>query len=510
MNYSFNLLERPWIPCLTRHGTVEPLSLRETLARAHELIRITHESPLVPVSVIRLLLAVLHRVFGPPNAASWAELWRNAHFDMAIMDRYFAQWRGRFDLFDAERPFYQDPSCRKQKAAPVSKLMHEAATGSNATLFDHSVDMSPNPVEAAEAALQLIAHQVFALSGTGTPDSEVAGSKYAGRSPTAKGVICLVRGDSLRQTLLLNLRRYHPAQEVPFGGVEDIPAWERTGSVEVRDRIPSGWLDLLTWQSRRILLFPEGATMAPKVRKAAVMKGEAVSDSFALSGKDSMIAWQFLPKAQKDASPWIPLSFREEKAVWRDAHSLFGRFEDQSVRPPVLDWIGDLTDEVLDETHRYALDVAGLCICSKKAAKVLSWHAESLPLPLTLLKQPALWTQVKRALEISENGEDALRFGAKRLAERLLTPQDRVGGEKKDPDKKAVSRLAGSLQRLQHYWAGLYNEFQKFIVDLAAGGSESIDTDTGLTPALGEWIRQCRRSARRYPPPRPAVAAPAA
>ena len=497
MSYSFNLLERPWIPCLTRQGTAVPLSLRETLARAHELLNITHESPLVGVSVMRLLLAVLHRVYGPRNAASWAILWRSPSFDMAALDGYFDQWRGRFDLFDAERPFYQDASCRKEQAAPVSKLMHETASGSNATLFDHSVDMSPNPVEAAEAGLQLIAHQVFALSGTGTPDSEVAGSKFAGRSPTAKGVICQVRGDDLRQTLLLNLRRYDPAQEVPFGGSEDSPAWERVESAQVRERIPSGWLDLLTWQSRRILLFPEGDTLAPKVRNAAVMKGEAVSNSFALQKRDSMMAWRLLPKAKQGASPWIPISFREGRAVWRDAHSLFGRFEDQSVRPPILDWIAELADEVLDETHRYALDVAGICTSEKQVAKVLSWHAESLPLPLTILKQPALCAQVKNALEMAENGESALRSGTKRLADRLLTPQDRVGGEKKDSDKNTVSRLAGSLLRLQHYWAGLQIEFQKFIVDLAAGGRDSIDVETGLTEALAEWIRQCRRSAKR-------------
>jgi CRISPR system Cascade subunit CasA len=493
MSYSFNLLERPWIPCLTRQGIVIPLSLRETLARAHELLNIAHESPLVGVSVMRLLLAVMHRVYGPPDAASWAILWHSPSFDMAALDRYFDQWRGRFDLFDAERPFYQDASCQKEQAGPVSKLMHETVSGNNATLFDHSVDVSPTPVEAAEAALQLIAHLVFALSGTGTPDSEVAGSKYTGRSPTAKGVICLVRGDDLRQTLLLNLRRYHPAQEVPFGGAEDMPAWERLQSAQFRERIPCGWLDLLTWQSRRTRLFPEGDTLAPTIRYAAVMAGEAVSNSFALPKKDSMMAWRLLTKARQGASPWVSISFREERAVWRDAYSLFGRFEDQSVRPPILDWIGELADEVLDATHRYALDVAGICTPEKQVAKVLSWHAESLPLPLAILKQPALCAQVKKALEMAKNGEDALQSGTRRLAERLLPPQVRVGREKKDD----VSRLVKSLLRLQDYWAGLQIEFQKFIVDLAAGGLDSIDVDTGRTEALTGWIRQCRRSARR-------------
>jgi CRISPR system Cascade subunit CasA len=493
MSYSFNLLEQPWIPCLTPQGTTVSLSLRDAFARAHDLRGITHESPLVAVSALRLLLAVLHRIHGPRNAAAWAALWRASSFDIASFDPYFDQWRNRFDLFDVERPFYQDASIPQDRAVPVSKLMHAAASGNNATLFDHSLDGGCPAITAAEAALQLLVNQTFAIGGLITPDPSISNSKSAEGSPTVKGALCLVRGENLFQTLLLNLRRYAPAQEVPFGSAADTPAWERAESAKVRERVPSGWLDLLTWQSRRILLLPEGDTTAPTVRKAALMKGEAVSTSFALQGKDSMMAWQLLEKASKDTNPWIPLSFREERAVWRDAHCLFGNFADQSVRPPVLDWICDLTDETLDERCRHALDIAGLCTFQ---AKILSWHSESLPLPLAILKTPALYGQVKKALEMAEEGQSAIARGARRLAERLLAPQESVQGKKKDADKETVTHLSNSLLRLQHYWSPLQIEFQKFIVDLAAKGSESIDPDTGSAPAMCEWIRQCRRSAR--------------
>jgi CRISPR system Cascade subunit CasA len=493
VKYSFNLLERPWIPCLTLQGVTEPLSIPDTLARARELLSITHESPLVSISVMRLLLAVLHRVYGPQNAASWMMRWRAPSFEMAALDVYMDRWRGRFDLFDAGHPFYQDASIPRTLAGPVSKLIHGAASGNNATLFDHSVDDRCAPITAQEAALHLVTHQTFAVGGTATPDPSVPKSKFTKGSPTVKGTLSLVRAADLYQTLLLNLRRYSPAQEVPFAGAQDNPAWERTRPAQAVERIPSGWVDLLTWQSRRIILCPEGDAMAPVVGKAAVMKGETVSDSFALQGKDSMMAWRLLPQARKDTNPWSPLAFHETRAVWRDAYSLFGNFGDQSIRPPILDWIGELTEEGLDETQRYALDVAGLCTFQ---AKVLSWHAEALPLPLTILKLPALCAQVKTALEMAENGQRALVSGTKRLAERLLTPQDRASGEKKVPDKKAVSRLSEALLRLEHYWADLQIKFQRFIVDLAAAGPEAIDIDTGLTPALVEWIRQCRHSAK--------------
>lgn len=307
-----------------------------------------------------------------------------------------------------------------------------------------------------------------------------------------KAALCVVRGNDLHQTLLVNLRRYQPEQEVPFGNADDTPAWEKTTPVEVGDRIPEGWLDLLTWQSRRILLVPDGDPATPEVSRVAVLKGTSVASSFVLQGKDSMIAWRRMLKATSEEPPWLPLGFRKERAVWRDAHSLFGSLADSSVRPPILDWISELADEILDPSHCYALDVAGLCT---DRAKVFSWHSESLPLPVLILKTPILYGQVKLALECAEAGEAAVRFGARCMAERLLTPQDSIGGEKRSADKKAVAQVADSLLRLQYYWAALQNGFQRLLVDLAEGGPDSLDADTGFTPPLREWILHCRQTA---------------
>ncbi len=492
MTYSFNLLERPWIPCLSRDGTTESVSLRDILVRSHEFVGITHESPLVGVSVMRLLLAVLHRVYGPRDEAAWMALWRAPAFETAPLDRYLSQCRGRFDLFSDTRPFFQDGGIPEELAVPVSRLLHAAASGNNPTLFDHSMDDGCAAIAAEEAALQIVTHQAFAVGGLVTPDSAIPNTKSADGSPGVKGALCSVRGDDLHHSLLLNLRRYDPAVGIPFGSSQDLPSWEREESARVCERGPSGWLDLLTWQSRRIRLLPSGDPKTPVVPKVAVLKGETVTDNFDPHGKDSMLAWQLLEKTIKGRSPWIPVGFRAERAVWRDAHSLMGKFENQSVRLPILDWLGMLTDEGLDEATHLALDVAGLCT---DRAKLLSWHAEQLPLPFAILSQAALCVQIKRALEAAESGENALRRATRHLAGRLLVPQDRAGGEARAPDKKAVSHLTDSLLRLHHYWACLHGGFQVFLVDLAADGPSSIDRDTGMTPALGEWIRQCRHSA---------------
>ena len=67
----FNLIDEPWIPCL-RDANTPPtlLTLREVFAQAPRLWQIADPSPIVTISLHRLLLAILHRsLHGPRNAA---------------------------------------------------------------------------------------------------------------------------------------------------------------------------------------------------------------------------------------------------------------------------------------------------------------------------------------------------------------------------------------------------------------------------------------------------------
>jgi CRISPR system Cascade subunit CasA len=104
---------------------------------------ISDSSPLVTAALHRLLLAILHRCFGPATPEDWAVLWRGRDkgFPMDRIRSYLLAWRHRFDLFDEARPFYQTAKLRSQKRkAPASKLLPELASGNNATLFDHTCD----------------------------------------------------------------------------------------------------------------------------------------------------------------------------------------------------------------------------------------------------------------------------------------------------------------------------------------------------------------------------------
>ena len=108
------------------------------LSDAHRLQEIADASPLVTVALYRLLLAILHRVFGPPTLDDWERLWESGAFDRDRVAEYLNAWRHRFDLFDEQRPFYQSPSLPDKMLKSVSKLALEYASGNNPALFDNT------------------------------------------------------------------------------------------------------------------------------------------------------------------------------------------------------------------------------------------------------------------------------------------------------------------------------------------------------------------------------------
>ncbi len=72
-----------------------------------------------------------------------------------------------------------------------------------------------------------------------------------------------------------------------------------------------GWLDQLTWLSRRIELVRQGDVVVGFVRCV----GQGFVDQ---AVKDPMVAW----KADEKRG-LLPVSIRIDRAFWRDAHVLF-------------------------------------------------------------------------------------------------------------------------------------------------------------------------------------------
>ncbi|NLG48937.1 MAG: type I-E CRISPR-associated protein Cse1/CasA, partial [Chloroflexi bacterium] len=261
MTYHYDLISEPWVPCVTDDGRMEELGLRDALVQAHRFRELGGESPLVSAALYRLLLAVVHRVFGPEGRDAWAELWARKCWDAAALDAYFARWRHRFDLFDEDRPFFQ-ASYPGAKPKSIISLVHHMASGNNPVLFDHHTETDGASLSPAEAARALVAAQSFGLGGlSGFPEKFTDGS-------CARGVLFLVVGDTLFETLMLNMP-YRSKEDDPLGLEKpDMPCWEMDDPLNLDGGRPYGLQDRYTWLNRRVrLLGPDIGPSGPRVRE---------------------------------------------------------------------------------------------------------------------------------------------------------------------------------------------------------------------------------------------------
>src|SRR4030042_5642495 len=302
MAISFNLIDKPWIPCIRLRGKHGELSLRDVLREAAQIREIRGDSPLETASLHRLLLAVLHRVFGPEGWTAWNQLWRRGQFDTAQMDGYLDRRdiHPRFDLFDPKRPFYQSRDSRAGEKSVIS-LVLEMASGNNAALFDHHTEDDDVALTPAQAARAVITSQAFGIGGTNPPTGDCTDA------PCAKGIIFLVSGDNVFETLMLNLVRYGGEDPIP-NYPDDSPAWEQDDPFKPGRTKPKGYLDYLTWHNRRIWLFPE------ETASGALVKRMCWAAGLRLDANDIDPMKQYV--ADKDEG-WRPLSFESDRPVWR-------------------------------------------------------------------------------------------------------------------------------------------------------------------------------------------------
>ena len=457
MSFTFDLLREPWVPCIRHDDSPVELGLRDALARAHELRELGGESPLVTAALYRLMLAVLHRVFGPPGIKAWATLWGLGHWDESALDAYLDRWQERFNLFHPQHPFYQAPDERVQPKA-VNSLIQDLAFGNKATLFDHHTDEEGVALTPAQAARAVVASQTFGLAGlAGTPQKFTDGT-------CARGVLFLAQGETLFETLALNLLQY-PNESVMPCSRDDQPAWEMDDPYTADRIVPKGYLDYLTWQNRRVLLIPEegaegvyvrGMTMAPALRLDTSML-------------DPMKHYS----VDEKRGPAV-LRFREERALWRDSAALFC-LHSKGYRPPrVFEWLSRIVDQGhLDrsQTRRYlALGMAN------DQAKVDFYRAERMPLPLDYLnpEKEELVEKLGTATEMAEETARQLWGTTRKLATFILAP-DADGPGARQPAREDLDHLTDEWAVERRYWSRLEVPFRQTMEAIPNGPDAALE-----------------------------------
>ncbi len=190
-NHEFDLLIHEWIPCLGSGDIPKPYSIRSALENASQIRSIEHESPVVRIATLRLLLAFCYRVAyanGVPLCSfrNWQALqtvWREG-IPSQWIDRYLdeCQCWDRFRLFDDEHPFFQVAGLEcmgGKQPEPATRLAFEQFGGTPTSLWEHLAEVPSVP----EAALYLVTCQAFGASASNTSNAMVGDLEY---SPTGR------------------------------------------------------------------------------------------------------------------------------------------------------------------------------------------------------------------------------------------------------------------------------------------------------------------------------------
>lgn len=467
----FDLLSRPWLPVIDLRGDEYELGLRELLTHAHELRRLVGETPTMTAALHRLVLAFAHSAYGPATEADWNRLWTDPTLPAPEVPH-----EDRFDLFHPNRPFLQCPALSVKEPGPVTKLVMYRASGNNRTLFDHTTAGQRTSLDPADAARWLVTVQAYDAGGLKTPFTKVKSSKAA--LGNQYGCV-LVEGPTLKETLLLNLLVYAPKNEEPRGTREDDrPAWDgEPPDPEPEERHAKGWLDVLTWPSRRVLLHRSDDD---RVDGVVISPGAQLRTERAKVPDLSLVEHMAAYGKAKNTTSYQPVRLDDRRGVWRHARDLLlGDQENgERLRPRALDQIADML--VIPSDTVYTLRVFGQQL-NRQGGAVTYWREEAVAAPVALMRATVdemVDTVLYRAVTLADEAGLALR----NLERGFL--------------KEAASPIAGAEIDLP-YWSQLVKPFDGFLLSLA----EEIEAERPVLSAL-TWCdtvtRICQGAGRRW------------
>lgn len=213
MNIAFDR----WIPVVTAAGKPDLASLSAVLAEGEMFVDLAVR-PHERVALMRLFICVAHAALdGPKDYFEWCDVPKTLP---EASQKYLKYWDegGVFELFDKDKPWLQVKELTGEKTSPVALLDFELATGNNSTLFDHGGQLNHRKIESARLALNLLTFLNFS-SGGGSPIAQWKTVKTSQvGNPDAPCLSqsmahCLLRGNSLAETIRLNLPTYEQVEE---------------------------------------------------------------------------------------------------------------------------------------------------------------------------------------------------------------------------------------------------------------------------------------------------------
>ncbi|MEV4545231.1 type I-E CRISPR-associated protein Cse1/CasA [Micromonospora echinaurantiaca] len=340
MTKSFDMLTRPWIPVVAGRES-KLVGLHELFVRAAEFDDLAVPVPPAAAGLWRILYAISARVTGLDalRGAQWQQrqeqVLDQGGFVPDEVDAYFAKYANRFDLFDAHRPWMQDPRLTVEcpKSSGINKLVFDRPAGNTQVWFGHHTDDNPAALPPEEAAWYLIAQLYYGAAGR-CSSREVAGQNFAdSNSGPLRGAMSYhPLGENLFESLVVGVPQGTSGQaEGP-----DVCPWERE---ELPD--PLGVPGSVSW--------PCGA-LTGRARHAVLLvsdaAGEAVTDAYvtwAWRLPGAAAADPYVVRRQNKEGGWYQLPADGSRALWRDIDALLGgTSEIKTHRPDIMTAAADL------------------------------------------------------------------------------------------------------------------------------------------------------------------------
>ncbi len=448
---------------MTPDFQVKEVSLVELFETWETLREIQADNPPTTLAIYRLLLAILHRAYqGPRDEDHWEEIFED---DGAKAIAYLNEHSDRFDLLHPEHPFMQDPILPPEKAVPVYAIH----TMSTSQVFSHEHEWSGYSISLPQAARLLVRLQgVDITSLRAFYVGQSSGNRSAVNTPTINAANVLIRGSTLKQTLMFNLMRYDPASDIPsvITG-DDLPAWETSYAGKPKKTVPQGYISYLTFPWRRLRLFVEDS----EVSQLAITMGNSLPD------KVSPQQWECGVAYRNDKPVRLSLS----KQLWRDADTFLLTSEKQH-RPRIVDWLAEL-DDLVDDVVTF--QISGL---SADKAKPLGWNWEQLSAPIQYVTNSDLAETLKQAIAIAESHQQVFRSFKG-------SPYFALAEALKNGD---AGSLANALDGESRYWAALDRKFPKLLNALPQDSETGAD---GITrygfKELPAWTQTVQSAARQ-------------
>lgn len=477
---SFNLIDEGWLPCFYCDGSSKPtyLGLKDVLLNAGDLRELRDDSPCATAALLRLLLAILYDCFPwsrDTGDDEWEAMWNEKTFPSAEIVKYFEEHADCFDLFHKEKPFFQLPHLelfslklqKKQKievteTSPIARLMPEAASNNNPTLFDHSFNDEEKSYLPSTVARALVTAHSYALPGgnstryhRGKNTFPPANFKFQA-APLVSGATMWLVGTTLFETLMLNL--------LPGEFSEDKALWNLSRSEleavmtdfageTLRVGAP---MEQFVFPARAIRLEPEDDL---SVRRIFFTQGRRTDKK-----SDDPMKTYFI-KTTKTGKILVPLGLDKNRALWRDAHALF-KLQPRKSNPTNGRGIKSLYNATRSCVQiPVSLHIVGLVV--ESSARVVLWRHERLPVPLRLLQDVERVQHVGELVQEAETIAEELQKRIKTLCEILYAPDyGRKDSVRKKPEARHLQSLLQRFDTTDFYWAALGQRFEELLFRL--------------------------------------------